>query len=85
MNYELRVTNKRALSSTSRSVSRFARVLLAVLMLAPTYAAAESPYATAVQAGEALEKAGKLAEARAQFEKAQGRASSPHLVPLRFE
>ncbi len=62
---------KRSLSLISRPVSRIAGVLAAILMLLPGSAAAEeSLYATVVQAGQAFEKAGKFAEARAEFEKA---------------
>jgi tetratricopeptide (TPR) repeat protein len=46
-------------------------LLSAALSLgAVTAVAADSPYMTAYQAGQTLEKAGKFAEARAEFEKA---------------
>ncbi len=61
--------NERSFSPLSRFISRIAEVLLAVLLVAPIYAA-ESPYANAVQAGQEFEKADKFAEARAEFEKA---------------
>jgi tetratricopeptide (TPR) repeat protein len=63
--------DKRSFLSVGKPVSLIAGILLGALLLAPgSLAGEETSYEKAFQAGQDLEKAGKFAEARAEFEKA---------------